>query len=362
MADRVIRAGIAGQGRSGWGIHVGTMRKYPDRFQIVAVADELSERRSRAREELGCRAYKDYRELLKDDEVEVVVNAMPNHLHPQGTIDGLRAGKHVICEKPAAAKVRDFDRMVAAAKKARRHYLAFQNNRFSPVFMKVREVIASGVLGRVVRIRISRTAFTRRQDWQTRPEYWGGTLNNTCPHFIDQMLMFYAEGRRSPKVFCRLESTPNSAGDADDLVTVTLYGPDGPVVELVKDPCQGYKQGDLYSVSATRGCLIGGGPHGFMWKYLDPDKTPKLRLERGWSSGSYPQEELPWIEEEWKPGPNEFGHRDAIYEDFYEVLSGKKRRPIVTHDQVRRQVAVLEECHRQNPKPAARKQSSKRRR
>ena len=87
-----IRVGIIGQGRSGLGIHANWFVKSPRKYKIAAVTDILKDRRERAEQEFGCETYADYREMLQRKDLDLVVNSLPSHLHPQGTVDALRAG------------------------------------------------------------------------------------------------------------------------------------------------------------------------------------------------------------------------------------------------------------------------------
>ena len=352
MAGKVVRVGIAGQGRSGYDIHARWLRQAPGQYRIVAVADLLPRRRAQARRELGCRTYRDYAELAADRDLDLFVNATPSHLHPKAAICALRAGHHVVCEKPLAVKVRDFDAMVAASKKARRLLAPFQNSRLSPFFGKIQEVIASGVLGRILHVRINCAGFSRRWDWQTRQELWGGNLNNTGPHPLDHAVMLF--GPRTPKVFCRLESEVGSFGDADDFCALTLYGPGSPTVEVLVSSYQAYAVADAYVVNGTRGSLAGGGD-GLRWRYYRPAKAPRQRLLTGWSRDrQYCREELPWQEHTWKPPRTKHTGFELLSQRFYnnihDVLTGKAKL-VVTPAQVRRQIAVIEECHRQNRLP-----------
>ncbi|MHB1684897.1 MAG: Gfo/Idh/MocA family protein [Bacilli bacterium] len=71
--------------------------------QIVAVADLVGDRAAKAAEDFGAASwYEDYRELLSDSTIDAVSVCTPNHLHKEVTITALRAGKHVLCEKPMA--------------------------------------------------------------------------------------------------------------------------------------------------------------------------------------------------------------------------------------------------------------------
>src|SRR5438552_19154347 len=89
-----IRVGIAGQGRSGWGIHARTIQTVPDKFRVVAVADPIASRQEEARTTLGCRAYADFDALLRDDEVEVLVVSVPTRPHADYARQALAAGTH----------------------------------------------------------------------------------------------------------------------------------------------------------------------------------------------------------------------------------------------------------------------------
>ena len=352
MESKIIRVGIAGQGRSGWDIHARWLRQAPQQFKIVAVADPLAERRDEAAAAIGCRTYEDYKPLIADPEIDLFVNALPSFLHPSATIEALKAGRHVLCEKPFATTVKDVDRMVDAAHKAKRILAPFQNSRFHPVFVKIREIIDSGVLGRIVHIRINYSSFGRRWDWQTRQEFWGGNLNNTGPHPMDQAIMLF--GDRDPHVYARLGSFTPFGGDADDFATVTLSGRDAPVIEVVVSSYQAYPQGEMYNVSGTQGGLTASADL-VKWKYFDPAAAPKQALMEGWSDHrQYCKEELPWKEETWTTPKEELPLFEVLSREFYNTLYNTLTTGaplVVTPQQVRRQIAAIEECHRQNKLP-----------
>jgi len=242
--------------------------------------------------------------------------------------------------------------MVAAARRARRVLAPFQNSRFYPFFEKMQETIASGLLGRIVHVRINASGFGRRWDWQTRQEYWGGNLNNTGPHPMDHAVMLFGPG--TPKVFARLASEAGSFGDADDFAAVTLYGPGNPVVEVLVSSYQAYSPPDAYLVSGTRGGLA-GGPAGLRWKYYDPAQAPKRKLMTGWSDNrKYCSEQLPWQEQTWTPPEAKHAGFQLLSQRFYDnvyaaITAGAEL--VVQPAQVRRQIAVLEEAHRQNRLP-----------
>ncbi len=347
-----IKTAILGQGRSGYGIHYAWLRQVPELFQIVAVADLLPERCTEAANEFGAECFPDYRELLANNELEIdlIINALPSFLHPQATLDSLTKNYHVVCEKPLARTVADFDQMVHTSEKVERLLLPFQNSRFVPYFTKLQEVLASGKLGRIINIRLNWSGYARRWDWQTIQEFWGGNLLNTGPHPVDHAVVLF--GDQEPGIFCKLVSD-NPFGDAENHCQLTLYGENAPIVDVVVSSLQAYPQGDTVNVSGTLGGLTGGST-GLKWKYFDPKNAPEHVFNGSWSDKrGYCQEDLDWIEESW----SNTSKRDlfdqmckSFYEDVYRLLVEGGNR-IIKLDQVRRQIKIMEECHRQNPMP-----------
>ncbi len=359
---KILRVAIAGQGRSGYSIHAEWLKKSTDNYKIVAVADQLPERRADAEREFGARAYKDYKELIKAGGFDLFVNALPSPLHVPASIKAMNAGFPVVCEKPMARTVKDFDKMVAASRKTGQLLAPFQNNRLQPFFLKILEVVKSGVLGEILHVRSSWSGFARRWDWQTIQCNMGGSLFNTGPHAIDQALMLFGE-REEPHVFCRMKCNNKLGGDAEDFCSLTLYGEKSPQVDILLSSYQAYPQGDFYSISGTLGGLS-GGHESFKWKYYDPKKAPKQKFWNTWSvDRGYPKETLPFVEKSWQiddataKGPRS-GYTlpsfqsavKAFYDNVHDAVV-KDAKLIITLPQVRRQIAVLEEAHRQNKLP-----------
>ncbi len=343
-----VRVGILGQGRSGRDIHAEWLVRSPEKYRIVAVSDLLRDRRDRAVREFECDAYADYRDVLARNDLELVVNALPSHLHARTTEEAFDAGHHVVCEKPLAPSTEDFRRMVAASERSDRIFAPFQQSRYAPHFQQIQRVIESGVMGRIVQIRIAFNGFARRWDWQTLQEFKGGNLLNTGPHPMDQALCLL--DWKMPSVHCIMDRA-NTYGDAEDHVKVLLRREGSPTIDLEISSCDPYSD-DMYRVYGTRGGLAGGAG-GIRWRYFDPADAPEQRLLRSPLPGpSYCREELPWTEESWAPDEAEkqaFTYMSrAFYDHIYDVL--REDAPLfITPEQVAVQVAVMEECHRQNP-------------
>lgn len=338
--DPIINVGIAGLGRSGWGIHARLLEPLKDKYRIVAACDLIAERCAEMAERFDCLTYESLDEFVQDPAIELVVVALPSYLHPSGTIKALQAGKHVVCEKPMAVRTRDADAMIEAAQKAGRVLTIFQNRRYAQDYLQVKKVIDSGILGRIVLIRMAYHSFGRRWDWQTLRECDGGSLNNTGPHPVDQALQLF--GPIEPEIFCHLERT-QTLGDADDHVKLILRGPGAPMIELEIYSSCAYPQ-QTWWVMGTQGGLSGDGQH-LRWRYFDPAELPPQEVDRRPTPDrSYNREELPWREETWDISQSTEPGQVGFYLDLYETLR-HGAPPAITPASVRRQVAVLEYCH-----------------
>ena len=341
MSDSsTVQVGIAGLGRSGWDIHGAVLAELSGQYRVAAATDNDPDRLFEAAEKFGCRTYSSYDDLLGDPGVELVVVATPNKLHAHHSIAAMKAGKHVVCEKPMATSVSEADSMIETARATGRMLAIFQNYRYRPDFVKVRETIGSGKLGRIVMVRIAVHSFKRRWDWQTLKECGGGDLRNNAPHSIDMALQLF--GEKEPEVFCLMDRAL-TLGDAEDHVKLILHAPGCPTIDVEVTSACAYPQ-ETWLVMGTSGTLA-GGMNGLRWKYLDPATLPAREVEKAPTAGrAYCQEDLPWKEEEcWKdPKPGGLYWR-GFYEDLHRTLRNGASVP-VTPESVRRQLVVIEKC------------------
>lgn len=346
----VVRVGIIGQGRSGRDIHAVYLASAPKQYKIVVVADLMKDRCRRAEQEFGCQSTTDYRDFLTRRDLDLVINCTPSDQHIPVTREFFSAGFNVLCEKPFARRARDVDAMIALAKRKRRLLAVFQQSRFAPYYRKVREIIDSGVLGRVVMVKVAFNGFARRWDWQTLQSRDAGNLLNTGPHPLDQALMLFDPKLSMPDVWCKMDRA-NTFGDAEDHVKLLLTGKGRPTIDLEISSCCAYPL-YTYQVYGTRGGLTGNTEH-LDWKWFDPREAPRQRLIRTPLPGpSYCGEKLPWKEASWDQpaiGTSLFLYMSSkFYDNLHQVLTSKGKLE-ATLPQVRRQIAVIEEAHRQNP-------------
>lgn len=337
--DGPVRIGVVGLGRTGWQNHCRQIATLPDQFRIVATADADAARRDEAAATFGCRTFATPEELFADDEIEIVTIATPSHLHLPHALAAFSAGKDVVCEKPLAGSSADAERMITTAEKAGRLLTVFQNRRFSPDFRKVREIIVSGALGRIVQIRIASHTYGRRWDWQTLRKFHGGELNNTASHLIDQALLLL--GNDDPEVFCHLDRAL-SCGDAEDHVKVAMRSPGSPLVEVEVSYAVAMQQ-DRWIVMGTEGGLSGTGTT-LRWRTSNVASLPSREPERTHTpERRYYRDTYEWQEGSWTVPADEPTESVWFYRALYATL--REGAPLaVTPESVRRQIEVLDRC------------------
>lgn len=345
MSTEPIRVGIAGLGRSGWDIHAKLLEPLQGEFQVVAVVDEDTKRRQEAIDRFDCLAYTDYQALLNDPGVELVVVSLPSFLHADAAIAAMEVGKHVVCEKPMATTLTDADRMINAAERTGRVLTIFQQRRYNPDFVKVREVINSGQLGRIVQIRLTESRFSRRWDWQTLQKFGGGSLNNTGPHFLDMALQLFGDNYPD-EVFCQLERTL-TLGDADDYLKLVFKGKDAPTVDIEISSCCAYSP-ETWNVQGTLGGLAGSTSK-LRWKWVDWAAQPPRTLDlRPTPDRSYNRDDLTWQEASWDVAQDSSVGHPGFYHDLCATI--RHGAPLaITAQSVRRVMWLIEECHRLCP-------------
>jgi scyllo-inositol 2-dehydrogenase (NADP+) len=229
----------------------------------------------------------------------------------------------------------------------------FQNRRYEASYLKVREIIASGVLGRIFQIKLTVHSFSRRWDWQTLRAFAGGQVRNNGVHFLDQslQLMDLASGASmpvEPEVFYHAANAL-SLGDAEDSFKIILRAPGAPLVDFELVSACAYAQ-EPWLVMGTQGTLAGNFD-ALRWKYVRPEELSPRRLDtQPTPDRSYNRDDLQFHEENWAATPPDektpaaFSAMTlAYYSDLYRTL--REGAPLaVPPEGVRRVMRVVEQC------------------
>lgn len=164
---------------------------------LAATCDVVSERSEALAREYGGRAYSSINEMLRQEKgLDVVAVCTPNGLHAEHTVAALRAGSHVLCEKPMAISVADCDTMIQAAEHANRRLFIVKQNRFNPPVVAVKKLLDEGRLGKLYTVQLNcfwnRNADYYQDSWKGTRKLDGGSLYTQFSHFID--LLYWMVG------------------------------------------------------------------------------------------------------------------------------------------------------------------------
>jgi predicted dehydrogenase len=193
--SNALKIGLIGLGNIG-GTHVANLKQMGN-IELVGVCDTAAEKADRYAKECNTTAYYNYIDLLDKSGLEAVIIAVPHYDHPAIAIEAFRRGVHVLCEKPISVHVNDAKRMIESYEQMKQAYpdlvfgIMFQERTY-PQYMKIKDILQGGELGRLARVTWINTTTFRSQayydsgDWRaTWAGEGGGILVNQCPHTLD---------------------------------------------------------------------------------------------------------------------------------------------------------------------------------
>lgn len=325
---------IIGYGGMG-GHHCNRLKDNPH-IKVVGTYD-IDPARQAAAEAAGLKAYPSAEAVWEDASVDAVLVSTPNDVHPEYVIAAAAAGKHVICEKPVANSVKEFDAMCKAADKAGIVFAVHQNRRWDSDYLMVKDIIASGVLGRIDRIESSvMGANSIPGGWRKIKKHGGGMMLDWGVHLIDQLCGIMTEPLQSMYTSLSFSqgyevddgytmemktatTSYNSRVDTNAFINLPrwmVYGENGTAV-IENWDCTGKIVTAVYgSTEEIEGIRAGNGF----------TKTMAYRPH-----SSIKELPLPARRED----PNEF------YRNFAAACAGKEEC-VIRHDQVRRVLEIME--------------------
>ena len=188
-----LRIGIIGCGGIATTKHMPSLSRVAD-CEMVAFCDIIVERAEKSAKQFGtpdAKVYRDYKELLKDESIDVVHVCTPNRSHSFITVDALEAGKHVMCEKPMAINSAEAKKMVDAAKRTGKKLTIGYQSRFRDDSLYLKAEAEAGTLGEIYYAKA--TALRRRAvpTWGVflnEYEQGGGPLIDIGTHALDLTL------------------------------------------------------------------------------------------------------------------------------------------------------------------------------
>jgi predicted dehydrogenase len=184
----IVRLGIVGLGMGAFHANLILSGKAPG-LTLAAVADSNVEKRAKFP---GVPGFATATEMIASGLIDAVLIATPHYSHTALGIEALRAGLHVLVEKPISVHKADAERLIAAHTNGRQVFAAMFNQRTDQYYLKIREWIATGAVGELRRVQWTITNWFRTEAYYASGHWratWrgegGGVLLNQSPHNLD---------------------------------------------------------------------------------------------------------------------------------------------------------------------------------
>lgn len=223
-----IKVGLLGYGFMGHNHAVRIKKMETDgEIELVAVCD--NDERQLAETPESVKVYHDMDALFQDSDINTVLVAVPNHIHKEAVIKAAKAGLHILCEKPVAMTVAEFDEMMRAVDENGVKFTVHQQRRWDKDFRTAKYVYDNHLTGEPYTIQSKLYGINgNMHDWHIYPQYGGGMLFDWGVHLIDQMLWMVNSPVQS--VFADVRNVVNK--EVDDYFKVMISFANGITGEI----------------------------------------------------------------------------------------------------------------------------------
>lgn len=219
--SKIFKVGIIGTG-FGAKVHAPVFKHHPN-FDVSAIASVSRGRAEEIKAQTGIeRVYTDWREMLEQEQLDLVAVASAPFLHHEMVLEAFRTGSHVLCEKPMAFDSAESLAMIQARDAVQKKgYINFEW-RFLPARMKIKEILAEQKLGRIMHIQYTRVssgyknALAGVRGWLGQEDKAGGFLGAIGSHMLDTLMWW--KGEKISSVYGQLQTyvPENLAADQAD--------------------------------------------------------------------------------------------------------------------------------------------------
>src|SRR5258708_3468325 len=224
-------------------------------LEMQAVCDISPERRELAARDLGVKTYSTADELLRDPDIELVVVGTPPSVHADPVVAALRAGKHVVCEKPFAITVDEVDRMIDAAAVHHHVLTVYQSRRWDPDYLAMREAARSGRIGELFYMESFIGGYSHPCDfWHSHEPISGGTIYDWGSHYFDWILQVFPDAVRTVSAHAH-KRVWHDVTNADQVRVDITFANGAQAVFLQSDIASVMKP--KWYVLGTRGAVVG---------------------------------------------------------------------------------------------------------
>ncbi|NMC08343.1 MAG: Gfo/Idh/MocA family oxidoreductase [Candidatus Lokiarchaeota archaeon] len=295
----VIGAG-GGRGR-GWARHVKSweMPVGSDTTELSAIADIDELALNRAAEQLGCKAYKDYMDMLDKENLNLVIIATPHYTHAPMSIAAAERKIHVLCEKPMCINLEQADAMKAAVEKYKVMLAVGFQHRFNPIYVALKRAIEAGDIGEIFQINMiyhwwraenyflnsTRVPENKDLDWEGWKGHWltegGSCIFNQHIHFLDIFQWLSPSPIKS--VYATSRVAKHTFIEADDNTNAIVEFKNGAMGLIQAGVAYQHGKEEEFGIYGTEGQIISRrGMRGTLGipKLFDDRRKPSARAKR----------------------------------------------------------------------------------
>jgi predicted dehydrogenase len=266
MPKKKIGVAVIGSGSIATHRHAPEYAANPE-VQLLAFVDRVPERAEKLAKKYDAKALTKWEDALELKGVDAVSVCVPNALHAPISIAALKAGKHVLCEKPMATSDKEARDMIAAATKAGKFLMIGHNQRLAPLHVKAKELLKAGAIGKVISFR---TAFSHPgpESWSIegatgwffdKKQAFVGSMGDLGVHKAD--LLRWLLGEEFVEVASFVEHLEKPYGDVDDNAVCLLRAQSGAIGTLTASWTHNPGEDNATTLFGSKGIMrIGSDP------------------------------------------------------------------------------------------------------
>jgi predicted dehydrogenase len=308
---RILKFGIVGCGRIGnrHALHIS------NNGSLEAVCDVDFPKAESLAKEYNARAHNSIDQLLdSENELDLVAICTPNGLHAEHSIKALKAGFHVLCEKPMAISVYDCGEMIKAAENANKRLMIVKQNRFNPPVVAVKDIIENGHLGKIYSVQLNcfwnRNSDYYQNSWKGTLDLDGGTLYTQFSHFIDLLYWMIGDVKHVKAFGGNYHHQKEIEFDDNGVVVLEFYNGALGTINYTVNSYGKNMEGSL-TIFGEKGTVKIGGQYLNELEYQNIENYKIKDLPEGNSANNYGQYQ------------GSMSNHDKVYENVKQVLTSE---------------------------------------
>lgn len=225
-----LNAGLVGVGSFVKGMHLPNLQKLSELYNVCAIADKIGSNAKAMASRYGASyATTDFREILEDEDVDMVIIATRHNLHARMAIEAAKAGKAIFVEKPMALNKGELRGLVDVLEETKVPFMVGFNRRFSPYTTRIKELVKNRLNPMIINYRMN-AGFIPEEHWVHSEEGGGRNIGEAC-HIYD-LFTFFTESEADSIAAFAIDAKTKQYGRNDNFVATIKYK-DGSICNLI---------------------------------------------------------------------------------------------------------------------------------